>query len=65
MTIKRVPHVSAYEEEGLNYLPGLMKSERPKSINFIGAFSSLVVKRKFCSNKNNYVIKYSLVFYRT
>lgn len=29
-------------------LPVLIKSERPKSITFIGASSSLVVKRKFC-----------------
>jgi hypothetical protein len=42
-----------------------MKSERPKSINFIGAFSSLVVKRKFCPNENNYVRKCGLVFYMT
>jgi hypothetical protein len=31
--------------------PGLIKSDRPKSINFIGAFSSLDVKRKFCPNE--------------
>ena len=55
LTNKHVPHVSEYEEEDQTILPGLMKSERPKSINFIGAFSSLVVKRKFCPNENNYV----------
>jgi hypothetical protein len=35
----------------ISTLPGLIKSDRPKSINFIGALSSLVVKRKFCANE--------------
>jgi hypothetical protein len=35
----------------ISTLPGLIKSDRPKSINFIGALSSLVVKRKFCPNE--------------
>jgi hypothetical protein len=30
-------------------IPGLMKSDNPKSIAFNWAFSSLVVKRKFCT----------------
>jgi hypothetical protein len=29
-------------------IPGLIKSERPKSIIFIGECSSLVLNRKFC-----------------
>lgn len=35
-------------------LPGLMKSERPKSISFISASSLLDVKRKFCRTRTIY-----------
>lgn len=44
-------HVSRVKEINISTLPGLIKSDRPKSINFIGALSSLVAKRKFCANE--------------
>lgn len=39
---------SLWKPKDVEALPGLIKSERPKSITFIGASSSFVVKRKFC-----------------
>jgi hypothetical protein len=38
-------------------LPGLTKSDRPKSIILIGASSSLEVKRKFCQVVTEYMVR--------
>jgi len=41
-------------------LPGLIKSERPKSISFISASSLPEVKRKFCNKRGSVMSKHGM-----